>query len=236
MKQLHPLQLKILRELLFNESLRYLQLKPDEVLENSKFDFHLKKMIEVGYVENIGREYQLTNSGKEYANTMDTDQVRIMKQGKITVLHIGYRYVDQELEVLMYTRLKEPFYGCQGFPAGKVRYGELVEEAASREFQEETGYIGKAEKFAIGHYVNLEKVSDRVIEDKYMFFCRIKDPSGSLVGSEEGKYEWVPQSKLKDYLKRPFESYDEVIKVIKLLKKFDGGIVMIESRDYPEHF
>lgn len=48
MKQLHEIQLQILKKLLFAKELRYTDLKPDVELENNQLDFHLDKLIGVG--------------------------------------------------------------------------------------------------------------------------------------------------------------------------------------------
>lgn len=47
MKQYHDVQLKILRKLLFAQSLPYSQLKPDEKMENNQLSFHLDKLKEL---------------------------------------------------------------------------------------------------------------------------------------------------------------------------------------------
>ena len=51
MRQLHEIQLQILKKLLFASGLRYAQIKPDPQMENNQFDFHLDQLIDGGYVE-----------------------------------------------------------------------------------------------------------------------------------------------------------------------------------------
>src|SRR3989344_2695226 len=84
MRQLHPIQLRILKKLLFADGLRYTQIKPDPEMENNQFDFHLDQLIKERLVVKQNGIYQLTSVGKEYANRMDTDQVVISKQAKIS--------------------------------------------------------------------------------------------------------------------------------------------------------
>jgi hypothetical protein len=60
MKQLHTIQLMILRKLLFAESLRYGELKPDKKMENNQLSFHLDALLEFSYVEKIDGGYRLT--------------------------------------------------------------------------------------------------------------------------------------------------------------------------------
>lgn len=137
MKQPHPIQLQILKKLLFVKSVKFTDLKPDKDIENNQFDFHLDQLIRFEYIEKLGKEYSLTSVGKEFANRMDTDKTTINIQAKISAVVAPVRInKDGEKEFLIYTRLKHPFYGCQGFMSGKIAYGEAVLEAASRELKE----------------------------------------------------------------------------------------------------
>ncbi|MCC2632001.1 MAG: putative hydrolase [Patescibacteria group bacterium] len=77
MKQLHPLQLQILKKLLFASSLRYTEMRPDADVENNSLDFHLDKMIKAGYVHKNDGAYSLTSTGKEYANRIDAEKTII---------------------------------------------------------------------------------------------------------------------------------------------------------------
>ena len=135
MKQLHDIQIQILKNLLFSASLKYYQLKPNKELENNKFNFHLNRLIDCGYITKRNQYYELTNTGKEYANRIGTD-THLRLQGKISVVVIITR--NKDTETLIYTRLKHPFYGCQGHLSGKVYWGETLDDAAKRELKEET--------------------------------------------------------------------------------------------------
>lgn len=142
MKQLHPTQLAILKKLLFSPVLRYTDMKPSSKMDNNQFDFHLDSLITSGLVEKMDTGYTLTPTGKEYANRMDTDEVKILQQAKLGARVGCVRTVNGVQEFLVYTRKKQPFYNCQGFLAGKIRYGEKVLDAAARELKEETGLTG----------------------------------------------------------------------------------------------
>jgi len=87
MKQLHDIQIQILKNLLFSASLKYSQLKPNKELENNKFNFHLNRLIDCGYITKRNQYYELTNTGKEYANRIGTD-THLRLQGKISVVVI----------------------------------------------------------------------------------------------------------------------------------------------------
>ncbi|MFI5241144.1 MAG: NUDIX domain-containing protein [Microgenomates group bacterium] len=228
MKQQHEIQLQILKKALFADKLRYSDLKPDPDMENNQFDFHLDKLIADGLIEKKDREYKLTNKGKEYANRMDTDRVNIPHQGKIGAMICCTKTKNNLTEYLIYTRLKQPFFGCQGFPTGKIAYGEKVVDGAERELLEETGLKGKAQVVAIKHYLVIDKQSDQLVEDKYMYLCLIKNPSGKLTPNDEGKFEWVKEADFKKYITNHFESYKNFIDQINLFKNFNGEVKLEE--------
>jgi len=237
MKQLHNIQLEILKQLLFAPSLRYSKLKPSSKMENNQFNFHLDQLIDGGYITKDGRDYSLTNFGKEYANRMDTEQTIIAKQSKISAWVCCIRTFGGKKQYLIYTRLKQPFYGCQGFISGKVAYGEKVLEAARRELKEETGLEGNAQIVSIKHFLVFDKATNELVEDKFMFLCLIKNPQGSLNPDEtEGKYQWVNDENLRTYITNPFEPIDELLGYLEETKKFTGRITLSEIDHWSAKF
>lgn len=120
MDQLHQIQRQIINKLIFSPGLRYTELKPSKDLENNQFDFHLDRLISLGYVQKVDKLYALTNAGKTYSATFDTEKVAVIKQAKLTVWLAPMRKANDLWEFLVYTRLKHPFFGCQGFCGGKI--------------------------------------------------------------------------------------------------------------------
>jgi ADP-ribose pyrophosphatase YjhB (NUDIX family) len=223
MKQLHEIQLQILKKLLFARSLRYHETKPDKEIENNQFQFHLDQLTEMGLVKKDVEGYSLTNKGKEYANRIDESENALKLQAKISVWVCCTRRFEGKLQFLIYTRLKQPFYGCQGYLCGKVRYGEKINGAAIRELKEETNLEGKDPKIvAIKHYRVFDKKSQELLEDKFMFLVLIENPEGELINNNEGKFEWVSEDKLMDYVANPFEDKKDFLHQIQLIKEYDG--------------
>ncbi len=236
MKQLHEIQLGILKRLLFADELRYTDLKPDPEIENNQFDFHLKELIKVGYIQKGERYYSLTSVGKEYSNRMDTDKVVIAQQAKISAWLCCRRKRKQGYQYLIYTRLKQPFYNCQGFPSGKVKYGEHVINAAKRELKEETGLTGQPQIVTIKHFVVFDKKSNELLEDKFMFLCLFENPKGQLITNNEGKYEWVDEQGLKEYVTNHFESWEAFQKQLAEIRNYKGQINLQEIDHYSVKF
>lgn len=236
MKQLHFIQLNILKKLLFSDGLRYSQMKPSKDIENNQYDFHLKELLRHALIEKKGNIYILSDKGKEYANRMDDQKVQIQRQAKVGAISVALREVSGEWEYLVYTRLKQPFYGAQGFPSGKVQWGELFSEASKREFKEETNLEGEPELYKIRHYVVFKKDTKELVEDKVFFFHRIVNPTGDLESNNEGKFEWVKESELEKYLTKPFDSAQEVIDHAIEARDFDGRITFHERHEYTDNF
>lgn len=113
MKSLHPIHLHTLRKLFFKTALKYSQLKDSE-MKNSQFVFHLDKLIQDVYIQKQESERTLTTSGKEFANRMDTQEIKLKLQPKTTTVTACTRKnSDGETEYLIYTRHKIPFMAAK---------------------------------------------------------------------------------------------------------------------------
>ena len=103
----HEAQMKILRQLLLSPSANFATLQKSTDLTSDHFNFHLKKLVDVGYVEKRDDgHYVLSRAGKEYANRMDTDDNVIEKQPKISV---GLIIENSEGKFLAQQRRKQPY-------------------------------------------------------------------------------------------------------------------------------
>ena len=72
------------------------------------------------------------------SNLLEAYDVRQYRQVSVTVDVILFRFVDNDLKVLLIKRKKWPFEGHWAIPGGFVGYDEPLEEAALRELAEET--------------------------------------------------------------------------------------------------
>ena len=172
---LHPAQTKILRELLFMPAARFAELQKASGLESDHVKFHIKQLVKLGYINKIGNAYQLSVIGKEYANKLDTDAGVIERQPKVAVLLVVEQYNPKThmVEYLLQKRLKHPYFGFWGAPTGKVRWGETLLDAATRELKEETGLTGTFEYRGIYHERVRHQETGEIIEDKLfqLMFC-----------------------------------------------------------------
>ena len=231
MKDLHVIQLMIIKELIFSNALSFSDMRVKDI-PNNQLDYHVKELITLGYVEKVGDKYALTKEGKTFSGYVDTDKSVTKRQAKITVWTVPLRGD----EVLIYTRLKHPFFGCQGFGGGKLDYGEKITDGALRELKEETNLEGKATLVAIKHYLVFDSKTKKLVEDKFMYLCRIDNVKGELKCGEEGKYEWVKIKDLKKYVTNHFENWESFKGQLDLAIKFDGNIKVEEDVHYTEKF
>src|SRR5690606_3075989 len=109
---IHPVQIRILKVLLFTIEASYADIQKQSGLESDHFNFHLKKLVELGYVAKAGPKYTLTAVGKEHASKIDTDNNTIERQPKVSIILGVIQQLDgQPDKVLVQQRLKQPFFG-----------------------------------------------------------------------------------------------------------------------------
>ncbi len=198
--------------------------------------FHMNKLIENGYVDKKGSIYKLTDAGKEYANKLDVSSVETAHQAKVTTVICCVRDGEDKdnPELLIYKRLKNPFYGCFGFPTRKVLFGDSLEKTVVAGLKSETGLepTETPQLFAIKHYL-IYSNQEELLEDKLMHAYMFINPKGELDTGIEGKFFWIPEKDLKERVIKPQEEFWEIHKA---LKKFDGKVTFEELKTTTENF
>ena len=219
----HPAQVLILRHLLFTPQAGFAELQKATDLTSDHFSFHIKKLIEEGYVDKLEKHYKLSGKGKEYANRLDTDENEIEKQPKVSVALTLERIGENgQREFLFQQRKKNPYFDFWGRVGGKVRWGESIIEAADRELKEETGLEAKFEYRLLYHKRDFDKKSGKLLEDKLFFCVYATEYSGELKESFEGGVNrWMTHEEFTTMPKR-FKSVDEFMEL------FDQGITFAE--------
>lgn len=191
--QIHTAQTKILRELLFVPSVNFAGLHKASGLESDHAKFHIKRLVELGFVEKSGTNYKLSIKGKEYANKLDTDAGVIERQPKVAVLLVVERDNKGQKEYLLQERLKHPYYGYWGAPTGKIRWGETISQTATRELEEETGLSAEFEHRGISHERVVHATNGQIVEDKIFFIMFTDKISGQLKDVfDGGRNVWRP--------------------------------------------
>lgn len=202
--EIHQAQTLILRELLFRPDASFTELREPTGLESDHFKFHIAKLVEIGYVAKTVRgRYALTDDGKEHANKLDTDNNSIERQPKSAVLLL----VEKDGKYIVQERLKHPYFGYFGLPSGKIRWGETIHHAASRELKEETGLSADTEFVGVYHE-HASSEQGKLLEDKIFFIMKCTNVSGKLIEVfEGGKNAWMTVSETRKLTKR-YHSFD----------------------------
>ena len=227
--KIHEFQISILRELLFKPEARFRDLKKVDVT-NDHFTFHINHLIKEGLIIKQNGRYSLTDQGKEFANRMDTDALKLERQAKLAIAIHAVRKNKGTTEYLVHRRLKEPFYGWYGSHSGKVRWGENPLDCAQREFLEETGLAGKFTLKGIVHYHHFHK-DGRLLEDKYFWVFRVEDTKGIFKEKvQEGENIWMTEKEYRK-LKNVFATFDEMLDVI-----INKKLVYIDRTKFVENY
>lgn len=218
---MHHIQIGILNKLLFKKEARHSELKINPNINNNTFQFHLDQVIARGLVKkNNNGLYELTTKGKSMATYLKTEDNQFINLRKISARLFCTREKDGKTEILIYTRLKHPFFGGQGFPSGKISVGENFEIGAIRELKEETNLDGQPILFAITHYIVKNADNETLLEDKLFMDYWFDDPSGDLKANDEGKFDWVDLDEVTGFIKNPFDRIEAVKEEINRLLKF----------------
>lgn len=211
----HPAQAAILRHLLFRPHATFAEVQKATDLTSDHFTFHIKKLIDEGYVTKLDANYKLTHKGKEYANRMDTDENAIEKQPKISVaITLERKNKQGEREFLFQQRKKNPYYDFWGRVGGKIRWGETIIQAAERELKEETGLSAHFEYRLLYHKRDFNKTTGKLLEDKIFLCVYATKYSGTLLETFEGGVNrWMTNEEFHRQPKR-FTSVDEFMDLI----------------------
>src|SRR3954464_836729 len=135
-----PIQNHILSLLKNAKSLRYSELQPDKV-PNDLFNYHLQFLVKKDYLVKTNDGYALSSKGIKYVADPIPEGTAITSLFKINVITIVSRINKGKIEILNQVRKSNPSYGKVGVMGGVVLKGELIEPAAKRKLEQETGLV-----------------------------------------------------------------------------------------------
>lgn len=133
----HHIQKSIVYDLAFAESLRFSDLKPDD-MENKAFTYHLKKAITAGLVKKLddGR-YALTMKGRRIGKGALKKESRLLDRA-YSILLLAVRRIDDDAW-LLYKRQTQPLLGLTGFMQAQPVAETDARSTAQQTCFEETG-------------------------------------------------------------------------------------------------
>lgn len=184
------IQNQILSQLLKSDTLRYSEVQLKHI-DKDLFNYHLKFLVEKGYVLKTDRDYKLSDFGKKYVLRIDLIGEE-KEYFKFSVLPYVTRVYKDELQILLHKRNRHPYRGDTGTISGKVKYGELVEVAAKRRLEEESGLTCENFKLVGVHRKFRYDKAHKLFEDTLYHCCFGENPSGELIDeNDHGKNFWA---------------------------------------------
>lgn len=146
----HHIQRTIVYQLAFASSMRFGELKPDDI-ENKLFTYHLKKVIAAGFVEkNNEGLYKLTSEGRRIGKGVFKHENQWIDRAYSTLLLAIRRKSDGAW--LLYKRHTHPMIGLAGFMHAQPTAKTNVAKAAAHECKEKTGLEGEFRVHGHGYF------------------------------------------------------------------------------------
>ncbi|HUC96057.1 MAG TPA: NUDIX hydrolase [Candidatus Saccharimonadales bacterium] len=132
----HHIQKSILKVLSRKEFARYSEMRPEKT-DSNLYAYHLNRLITSGYVDKSDKGYALSVKGLQYVE-YTSSSMKINRQPKITTAIL---LKDNDGNVLLTKRLKQPYINYYGLPLGKTHSDKDngILDSARRELYEKTG-------------------------------------------------------------------------------------------------
>lgn len=182
----HHIQRTIVYQLAFADSMRFGELKPDDI-DSKLFTYHLKKVVSAGYATKLDSgEYALTSEGRRVGKGALKKQSRMIDRA-YSVLLLAIRRDDGAW--LLYRRQTHPLLGLTGFMHAQPVADQPVNETAAQVCLQQTGLTGE---FAVhGHgYFRVYRGTEL---ESFIHFTLLTGTrvQGELIqNSEQAEYYW----------------------------------------------
>jgi len=129
----HHIQKSIILSLASKSPARFTEIQPPR-LPNNTFSYHLKKLLDAGYIELTDKGYVATRKALKLVGLGTNPKKNEATPTMISMLCV----VNEDNEVLLLNRNNKPFQGWYGLPSGLIHVGETLQQAARRELFEKT--------------------------------------------------------------------------------------------------
>jgi len=183
----HHIQKHILYVLSRYEFAKYCEMRPEKT-DSNLYAYHLGRLIASGYVCKTNQGYSLSLKGMQYIEYASSN-INLRLQSKITTVIV---LANDDGEILLVKRHKQPFINYYGLPIGKVHSDKdsCIQEAAERELFEKTNIKLKRLNH-IGDVYLKTQIKDTQISDifAHVFYKKINkaivDDGQELVWANE---------------------------------------------------
>jgi hypothetical protein len=192
----HHLQRTIVYRLAFAKSMRFSELKPDDV-ENKLFDYHLKKTIAEGYVKkNEAGRYALTPDGRKLGlHVLQRGRPLFDQAYSILILAVRRR---SDKAWLLYRRKTHPLLGRVGFMHALPQADRLSAEVAAESCLEQTGVTATFRVLGSGFFTTYDQDN---LESYVNFTFLVSDDAEGGLRSNDPRTEffWADDPDFTDH-------------------------------------
>lgn len=210
----------ILSKLKNASSLRYSEMW-DKDIPNDLFNYHLKFLVNKGFVNKIKEGYSLSETGIKHVADPYPNNDAITSLFKINVITIVSRVNNGKIEILSQLRKSNPSYGKVGVMGGVVLKGEFIEPAATRKLKQETGLDAKFKLIGCERRVMYKK--GELFSDVMFPITYASAYKGELISETKfGSNMWLPIGKA---ISNESNEYDSIKSIVKVLKSIKNGSI-----------
>lgn len=143
--QFHHIQKSIILSLANKSPARFSDIQPPRV-PNNTFSYHLKKLLDSGYIELTKAGYIPTRKALKlvvFGSDRNTNELSPTLMSTIVV-------TNDDGEILLVNRDTKPFQGWYSLPSGLIHLGEDLQQAAKRELLEKTTIVADDDLEQVG--------------------------------------------------------------------------------------
>ena len=212
-----PIQNYILSKLKNAKALRYSELQPEKV-PNDLFNYHLQQLVKKSFVTKSEEGYSLSEIGVKYIADPHVTNDGITSLFKINVITIVSRKNGDAIEILNQVRTSNPSYGKVGVMGGVVRKGEMIETAATRKLEEETGLVAPQFKL-LGNERRMMYKNGDLFSDVLFPIAYANEYTGELnIHTEYGENKWVSIDEAIKNESAEFDSIQSIKTVLEAIR------------------
>jgi hypothetical protein len=211
-----PIQNHVLSLLKNAKSLRYSELQPEKV-PNDLFNYHLQFLVKKEFINKTDEGYSLSTKGIKHVADPITDTNGITSLYKINVITIVSRINKGKIEILNQVRKSNPSFGKVGVMGGVVLKGEIIEKAAKRKLEQETGLT--ADFKLVGMERRIMYKDGEIFSDVMFPIAYSEKSEGELIDTKFGHNMWVSiDEAIKNNESDSYDSIESISTVLKSIK------------------
>ena len=214
----HHIQKHIIGVLYKRRVARFRDLRPPRT-ETNLFAYHLKLLVQDGFVDKCDTGYTLAAKGLLYVDRVSGQHMQVRTQPKIITMLVVQ---NSNGDVLLQQRTKQPYIDTWTLPYGKLHIDDSsIMAAAQREAHEKLGLTRPALAHAGDCYIRVRDHEDGIVSTTlahvFRYECDTVQPATTLQWARPhklGQYTLAPaveQIVTRTFFRDPyfFEEYEE---------------------------